>query len=297
MKVAGIEKNSSLMRLFLRFDAQKLAWAVRRYCRFVGEDALVLEVGSGGNPFPRSNVLVDAYEETRERHFEKFVHDRPALICFAEKLPFKSKSFDFVIAAHVLEHTSDPVGFISELQRIAKAGYIEVPDAFFERINPYLDHRLEITERNDQLIIKKKISWRPDHELVDLYEHRVKPNLVKYLMPNKPFCFHVRHFWTDRIEYKILNPEVDCSWTAPEGGTKKVVRMSISMIARKFILDLLRRITSQTSRNRKLNISSILQCPNCNSSAFLRTGDFLNCTVCNYKLKAFLTSDNFVPIK
>lgn len=29
----------------------------------------------------------------------------------------------------------------------AKAGYIEVPDAFMERINP-LDHRLEITVRD-----------------------------------------------------------------------------------------------------------------------------------------------------
>ena len=30
---------------------------------------LVLEVGAGGNPYPRANVLLDAYTETRERHW------------------------------------------------------------------------------------------------------------------------------------------------------------------------------------------------------------------------------------
>jgi hypothetical protein len=44
-----------------------------------------------------------------------------------------------------LEHTPHPEKFLAELQRVARAGYIETPNAFMERINPYKDHRLEVT--------------------------------------------------------------------------------------------------------------------------------------------------------
>ena len=43
------------------------------------------------------------------------------------KLPFEDKEFDFVFASHILEHVSDPMGFISEMVRVGKKGYIEVP--------------------------------------------------------------------------------------------------------------------------------------------------------------------------
>lgn len=43
-------------------------------------------------------------------------------------LPFPDNSFDLVFASHVVEHTFNPRGFISELSRIAKGLiYLEVP--------------------------------------------------------------------------------------------------------------------------------------------------------------------------
>ena len=45
-----------------------------------------------------------------------------------QKLPFKDKEFDYVICAHVIEHVNDPIMFKSEIERIGKAGYIELPD-------------------------------------------------------------------------------------------------------------------------------------------------------------------------
>jgi len=106
----------------------------------VAPEALVLEVGSGGNPYARANVLLDAYEVTRQRHWVPLKTDRPTVLGFVEHLPFKDKAFDFVIASHVLEHSADPDRFLSELQRVGRGGYIEVPDAFMERIIPYRDH-------------------------------------------------------------------------------------------------------------------------------------------------------------
>jgi hypothetical protein len=65
----------------------RLKWALRRITLDIPSDALVLDVGSGGNPYPRSNVLVDAYEETRERRWDALIHDRPTVLSFAENLP------------------------------------------------------------------------------------------------------------------------------------------------------------------------------------------------------------------
>ncbi len=79
----------------------------------------------------QSQCVCDAYGESRERFFARLVHDRPTMIAFGERLPFKDGSFDFVIASHVLEHSAEPEKFLSESQRVRKAGYIKVPDALW----------------------------------------------------------------------------------------------------------------------------------------------------------------------
>jgi len=168
-----IQSESSTMRFLRRLGRDDLAWPLRRLHVPVSSDALVLEVGSGGNPFPRSNVLLDAYEATRERHYQPLVNDRPTVLGLMENMPFRDGAFDFVIACHVVEHSLDIEASLRELQRVARAGYIETPDAFFERINPYHEHRLELTVRNGALRIRHKRAWLHDPEVVELYEAQV----------------------------------------------------------------------------------------------------------------------------
>ncbi len=52
--------------------------------------------------------------------------------------------------------------------RVGKAGYIETPNAVFERLVPYDVHVLEIMVVEDQLIIHKKSSARPDEYINNL---------------------------------------------------------------------------------------------------------------------------------
>ena len=49
-----------------------------------------------------------------------------------EKIPFPDQYFDFVHAAHVLEHADSIDNAISELIRVSPAGYIETPQAVSE---------------------------------------------------------------------------------------------------------------------------------------------------------------------
>jgi hypothetical protein len=273
---------SAPMRWLNALGLRRLAWSLRRLHCPVPASALVLEVGSGGNPYPRANVLVDAYEETRERHWDPLVHDRPTVLANGEKLPFADKTFDFVIAAHVLEHTAEPEKFLGELQRVAHAGYIETPDAFMERINPYKDHRLEVTVRNGRLVLRKKSGWLGDPELVELYEAKAKPDVTRDLIPRHPENFHVRFYWSDTIPFEIVNPATDASWTPePSAGPPAASGLrKIRASARQAWLSLLRSLFSQRRRNGGLDIVPLLSCPACGSNHLDRSSDTVICGSC-----------------
>ena len=67
------------------------------------------------NYWPEANHfadIVDYSKEFKEKNL-KFIKISPN-----EKLPFKDKEFDFVIASHVLEHVKDISYFIKELEKI-----------------------------------------------------------------------------------------------------------------------------------------------------------------------------------
>jgi SAM-dependent methyltransferase len=261
-----MKSYSILMRTFLAIGCVRMAWSFRRlYCP-VPKESLVLEVGSGGSPYFRANVLVDAYSQTRERHWAPFITDRPSVLGFGENLPFKDKAFDFVIASHVLEHSENPKQFLDELQRVAKAGYIETPDAFMERINPYWDHRSEVTVRDGILLVRKKASWKVDDELVDLYEEKAKVIIAKKTIPQNPFAFHTRFYWRESISYEILNPMTDSSWEPPTfpytTSVSRTVRAKLGQIG----LNITRKIMSQNRRNSKIPIKDLLICPACKSA-------------------------------
>lgn len=272
--------ESSAMRIARALGFKKIRWALRRLYVPVNVKDLVLEVGSGGNPFPRSNVLLDAYEETSERHWEPLIHDRPTVLAFGESLPFKDKAFGFVIAVHVLEHTPDPEKFLAELQRVAHAGYIETPDAFMERINPYKDHRLEVTLRDDCLLIRKKPAWIVDTDLVELYEQRAKRWMTRQLIPEHPSDFHVRYYWKDEINFRVINPEIDASWHPVVTNRSSEQGVGIKKNMRLALLKFLRYLFSQNRRNLNIDLLPLLRCPKCLYGGFAGQKNQIVCESC-----------------
>ena len=55
------------------------------------------------------------------------VIDKPLVVGDGHALPFADQAFSYIITSHVLEHATDPVVFASEMQRVAEAGFIQVP--------------------------------------------------------------------------------------------------------------------------------------------------------------------------
>lgn len=110
-------------------------------------DDVVLDVGGWACPFNRANWVLDSepYEtrgfyasiglpKSQGGETEQFTKDTWVQrdICDKEPWPFPDKFFDFSICSHTLEDIRDPLYVCSELIRVSKRGYIEVPSRVIE---------------------------------------------------------------------------------------------------------------------------------------------------------------------
>jgi Methyltransferase domain len=118
-----------------------------RLLDMIGPDDVVLDVGGWADPFERADWVMDLMPyETRGMYERRgWVPPRSATerftsqtwlqrdLCDREPYPFGDKSVDFVVCSQTLEDVRDPVWVCSELVRIARAGYIEVPSRLEEQ--------------------------------------------------------------------------------------------------------------------------------------------------------------------
>lgn len=102
----------------------------------------MLDIGAWGRPFRRADWVMDLQPyKTRGLYGfdgpepERFTEDTWIVrdLCDREPYPFADKELDFVICSHTLEDIRDPIWVCSEMVRIAKAGYIEVPSRLEEQ--------------------------------------------------------------------------------------------------------------------------------------------------------------------
>lgn len=266
-------------------NINRFRWALRKIMLPVGGADLVLDVGAGGNPFPRSDVLMDRLTGAEHRCGESMMIDRPVVFGDASRMPFKDKAFDFVIASHILEHMAEPEVFLKELQRVGKAGYIETPNALFERLFPYHIHCLEVLDKDGVLHIHKKHGPVEDRFLgtKDLLAEGTPWGSV---MHDSPQMFHVRYFWRDNIRYEVSNPEVSAHWIEDinlhsQAGETKSSYLTDETGWRAYGLAALNRwhVRRRALRHKHFDLLSILACPACGGD--LQSGhQQLSCPPC-----------------
>ena len=255
-------------------------WALRRASLPVGSGALVLDVGSGHTPYPRADVLLDRPGGDVHRMGQILVVDRPMVFGDAMKMPFKDKAFDFVIASHILEHMKDPAHFLKELSRVAKAGYIETPNAIGEELVPLSIHCLEVMKLDDKLVIRKKSSPSDISFLGDLKIHE-RNELWQKLFHQRPELFNTRYFWKDKIEFEITNPEVSCDWIDnfhPKSGAQVAEHYAYKgwRMVGVHVLSAYYRLRRRT---RKINLENLLACPKCKGDLEKNNSE-LKCKAC-----------------
>jgi SAM-dependent methyltransferase len=246
------------------WSLNRIAWSLRKISLPVKASDLVLDVGSGSSPHPAADVLLERYLDPKHR-YTAMVIDRPTVLADACRMPFPDKAFDFVIAFHVLEHVADPISFLRELERVGKAGYIETPNAIFERLVPYDIHLLEVMTIKDKLVINKKSSARPDPYLnrLDLITNS---QAWKRFFYGNPKLFHARYFWKDKINFEVLNPEVSSDWFADPGAPEVDEQAFVQSNGGSGIRGLGLAAVRQWHRLRKRNgvdLNALLVCPEC----------------------------------
>jgi len=103
------------------------------------QDGLLLDVGGWAAPLARADWVIDLMPyETRglygQATGERFSADTWVQHDVCTPWPFADGQFDFAVCSHTLEDIRDPVFACRELQRVAKAGYVEVPSRVEEHM-------------------------------------------------------------------------------------------------------------------------------------------------------------------
>ena len=152
----------------------------------------VLDIGCGYTANKNASTIADVQD------LSKFYKDKNFVIIKNDKLPFKDKEFDFVIASHVIEHVENFEFFIKELERISSKGYIELPTRFadnliFENKNDHI-WWFVYDDINNQLIASKK------NQLVEPF---LNVSTGKIFEKSFRESFVLELMWNDKIDYKI----------------------------------------------------------------------------------------------
>lgn len=159
---------------------------VERILTLISPSDIVLDIGGWGRPFNRANYVIDAEPyETRgyygasraaqggEREFFNKDTWIQRDICERTPFPFSDKEIDFVICSHTLEDIRDPLWVCSEMIRVAKRGYLEVPSRLVESCRD---------------VEPGQVGWSHHRWLVDIDGQHVK-FLMKYHMIHSHWRF------------------------------------------------------------------------------------------------------------
>jgi len=152
----------------------------------------VLDIGCGYTANKNASTIADVQD------LSKFYKDKNFVIIKNDKLPFKDKEFDFVIASHVIEHVENFEFFIKELERISSKGYIELPTRFadnliFENKNDHI-WWFVYDDINNHLIASKK------NQLIEPF---LNVSTGKIFEKSFRESFVLELMWNDKIDYKI----------------------------------------------------------------------------------------------
>ena len=152
----------------------------------------ILDIGCGYSANEYATTICDVQD------LSDFYKERNFIKLEKERLPFEDKQFDFVIASHVIEHVDDIKIFISELERISKKGYIELPSKLednlvFENKKDHLWH-MDFDDVENKIVISKKIQF---------IEPILTVSTIQKLRENFKSSLVFELYWEDKIAYKF----------------------------------------------------------------------------------------------
>jgi hypothetical protein len=126
----------------------------------------------------------------------------------SERLPFADSEVDFVFCRQTIEDLANPEWLLSEIRRVAKAGYIESPSPIVET-----SRRVDCTGSHMGFYHHRWIVYSENNTLTCLAKYPLIERLPvtdygeKLLRGNSPAPWQTRHQWTGPLNYKVLQHE------------------------------------------------------------------------------------------
>jgi len=181
----------------------------------IGPNDKVLDIGGWIAPFNRANYVIDIMpHETRgifghsgpEKEF--FTRDRWIIhdVSSVKPLPFNDKEIDYVVCSHLLEDIRDPIRLCSEIIRVGKRGYVEVPSRTIESTMGaeskenfyagYYHHRWLIEIANSEIVFRHK-----SHLLHSSSRFHLPKKYLKKMKEEDKVSYM---FWEGFFEYKEI---------------------------------------------------------------------------------------------
>ena len=185
------------------------------------KDWQILDIGCGHSPNEFATTICDIQD------LSNFYKDKNFFRLNGKILPFKDNQFDFVIASHVMEHVEDLKFFISELERVSKKGYIELPSKLednlvFENKKEHLWH-MDFDDVESKLVISKKIQF---------FEPIITVSTIQKLRTYFRSSFVLELYWENNIDYEFIEND------------NQIEKFNLIALFRKFISKKLRMIIS-----------------------------------------------------
>jgi uncharacterized protein YbaR (Trm112 family) len=189
-------------------------------------EGLVIEVGGGHAPHPRSDLIVEKYlSDDFERGFA-VSFDRPLVVGDGHALPLADGCASYVIASHVLEHATDPERFAAELTRVAHAGFVQLPSRLAELTFGWPFHPWLVDLEPDGTLVFHERDGR--HAPAGEYFHESfarSPFLRLWWNAHRSHWHHTVE-WEDRLEVRQAAGTSRAEETAvfDREGTERVLR-------------------------------------------------------------------------
>lgn len=241
----------------------------------IGPNDLVLDVGSGHNPNPRSDILCDRYIEDDTERGGSIRVDRPLIVADAHNLPFKTGAFDYVIASHIIEHMDDPLKFCSELQRVSRRGFIASPTELAEHMFYWTFHKWYVNMVGNKLILHPKVNVPNIFGDLFHYLYEYNPWYARFHR-SLPDMFWMEYEWDGKINIEIADhsplvlddPDVLKRMVIPKESLLTSVKRSATTFGDEFLPKAAKDLITRSRRQkrtpaRKVRLESILACPNC----------------------------------
>ncbi|MEX0343491.1 MAG: class I SAM-dependent methyltransferase [Rhizobiaceae bacterium] len=120
----------------------------REITKKLSEDALILDVGAGFRGRHNSQIVTT----------EIFQYPSTDVICFGDRIPFRTETFDAIYSNAVLEHVSNPFDVATEMCRVLKpGGYIYSAIPFLQAEHGYPYHYFNATRMGHRKLYEDKV--------------------------------------------------------------------------------------------------------------------------------------------